>query len=120
MKHTQKIYAKRITEQFYTDIVSISIMQEFRELTLETSSDKITFIEDAPTFTMALSSGEKRKVTFVSDNYFLAIQENLNIVDANVSESIWMSNAQELTDNTIKALRKNLRKHKMAFPDTFG
>ncbi len=109
---TQKIYAKKITEQFYKDVASISIMQEFRELTLETASDEITFIEDAPTFTMALTSGEKRKITFVSDNYFAAIQGNLNINDANVSKSIWMSDAQEITNNTIKALRNNLRKHK--------
>ena len=43
-----------------------STRDEFRKIVLGIDAKEIIYIEDAPTFTLSLASGEQRTVTFVS------------------------------------------------------
>ena len=72
-------------------------------------------IEDAPTFSMSLSSGERRQVTFASQSYFEGIRKQMG-EDAlpHFDARRWARNPETAADNAIKALRARLRAHKGA------
>jgi hypothetical protein len=109
---TKKISSEQITEQYYKDVVAISISNEFRTLNLGIDSQDVIYIEDAPTLTLSLASSEHRTVTFVNENYFMKIKEKINVSEDNVSKIYWIQDSQKIADNAIKALRAHLRKHK--------
>jgi hypothetical protein len=109
---TKSISSEQITEQYYKDVVAISISNEFRTLNLGVDSQDVIYIEDAPTLTLSLASSEHRTVTFVNENYFMKIKEKINISEDNVSKIYWIQDSQKIADNAIKALRAHLRKHK--------
>ena len=70
-------------------------------------------MEDAPTFTLSLSSGEHRKVTFVSRKYFMEIRENLNVEEDDIANISWSGRAEADADLANRALRSQLRLHKL-------
>lgn len=110
---TGKISSEHITEQYYKDVVSLSIERDFRTLFVNTSNAIEKFyIEDAPTFTLSLSSGERHQVTFVNENYFFEIREELGIKPDEVPMVHWIKDSQRVANNSIKALRYHLRQHK--------
>lgn len=112
---TGKSHAVETTEQYYNDIVSIIITDEFRTINKvekEQNENKNLYIEDAPTFTMSLSSGENRTVTFVSEKYFLKIKEEIDVTEENVEKIFLIQDTRQNSGNAIKALRKQLRSHK--------
>ena len=51
------------------------ITNEFRWIEKGESDNKSLYVEDAPTFTLSLASGEQRTVTFVNEKYFLEIKD---------------------------------------------
>lgn len=108
--------SEKVTEQYYKDVVAISTTKEFRTIELgeDDESDLKLNIENAPTFSMSLASGEKRTVTFVNQDYFAGISKKLDIEEDKIKHLGWVSDAAQLADNAIKALRSYLRKHKGA------
>ncbi len=113
---TGKSHGTEITEQYYNDVVSIVINEEFRWIkrNKKDSGEKDIYIEDAPTFTMSLSSGDSRKVTFVSEKYFMKIKDEIGVAEQDVSKIFLVQNSTVNTYNAIRALRSQLRLHKMA------
>ena len=86
---TGKSHGIEITEQYYRDVVSIIITNEFRwieknESGQDESKKRALYVEDAPTFTLSLASGENRTVTFVNEKYFLEIKEKIGISEDNI------------------------------------
>jgi hypothetical protein len=113
---TGKSHGTEITEQYYDDVVAIVINEEFRWIkrNKKDSDEKDIYIEDAPTFTMSLSSGDSRKVTFVSEKYFMKIKDEIGVAEQDVSKIFLVQNSTVNTYNAIRALRSQLRLHKMA------
>jgi hypothetical protein len=109
---TGKSHSVEITEQYYDDVVSIVINEEFRWIKRNESGEKDIYIEDAPTFTMSLASGESRKVTFVSEKYFMKIKDEIGIAEENISKIFLVQTSTIHTYNAIRALRSQLRLHK--------
>ena len=109
-----KVTSEYTTEQYYTDVVAMAIEKESRELTVANKFGKPTsvYIEDSPTFTLSLKSGEKHKVSFVNQDYFIKVRDVLAIGLDDVEKIYWISQAKRIADNVIKALRSYLRKHK--------
>ena len=108
-----KIRAEHITEQYYKDVVSLAIVKEFRKLAPIVETAEPVYIEDAPTFTLSLSSGEKLRVTFVSQDYFLKIKEKTKIDADDINKIGWIKRSENIANNAIKALRFHLRQHKI-------
>jgi hypothetical protein len=109
---TGKYHAEEITEQYYKDVVAISTTHEFREIVLSDDNKEVKYVEDAPTFTLSLASGEHRTVTFVSEKYFMEIREEINVSENDVSRIYWIVDAKENADMAVGALRARLRLHK--------
>ncbi len=109
---TGKFHSEEITEQYYKDVVAISTTHEFREITLSIGDKESKYVEDAPTFTLSLASGEHRTVTFVSEKYFMEIKEKINLNEADVLRIYWILDAQENANMAVGALRARLRLHK--------
>lgn len=111
---TGKSHGTEITEQYYDDVVAIVINEEFRWIKRNKNDDDENniYIEDAPTFTMSLSSGDSRKVTFVSEKYFMKIKDEIDVAEEDVSRIYLVQNSTENTYNAIRALRSQLRLHK--------
>jgi hypothetical protein len=114
---TGKCHAEQITEQYYQDVVAITTTHEFRKIPLNIGGKKIGYIEDAPTFTLSLASGEHRTVTFVSKKYFMEIKEKINIKEDDISKIFWIGNSQMDAEKAGKALRAQLRLHKVILQD---
>jgi len=109
---TGKFHSEEITEQYYKDVVAISTTHEFREIALSIGDKESKYVEDAPTFTLSLASGEHRTVTFVSEKYFMEIKEKINLNEADVLRIYWILDAQENANMAVGALRARLRLHK--------
>jgi hypothetical protein len=112
---TGKSHAIETTEQYYKDVVSIIITNEFRWIERkdkEQCEGRSLYVEDAPTFILSLASGENRTVTFVNEKYFLEIKDRINVLEENVSKIYLIQASQANADNAIKALRHQLRLHK--------
>lgn len=109
-----KVTTEYTTEQYYTDVVALAIEKEFRELTTLNSVGKSIspYIADSPTFTLSLKSGEKHKVSFVNEDYFIKVRDKLDISLDDIEKIFWIADAKRIADNVIKALRSYLRKHK--------
>jgi hypothetical protein len=114
---TGKYHAEEITEQYYQDVVAIAITHEFREIPAGFTLEEVRYVEDAPTFTLSLSSGEYRKVTFVSQKYFMEIRERLNVAEDDIAKIAWIGRAQADADLASRALRSQLRLHKIVLEE---
>lgn len=111
----KKVVAEHTSEQYYEDVVALSIQKESQEISTRDIYGRVIsyFIEDSPTFTLSLKSGETHEVTFVSQNYFINVREKLNISHDNVDRILWINKAKAITENVIKSLRYYLRQHKV-------
>jgi len=112
---TDKSHAIETTEQYYKDVVSIIITNEFRwiEKTEDAQGgDRGLYIEDAPTFILSLASGENRAVTFVNEKYFLEIKDKIDLHEENISRIFLIGASRTYADNAIRAIRQRLRLHK--------
>lgn len=111
----KKVVAEYTSEQYYEDVVALSIQKKTQEISTRDIYGRVIsyFIEDSPTFTLSLKSGETHDVTFVSQNYFINIRERLNISHDNVDRILWINKAKAITENVIKSLRYYLRQHKV-------
>jgi hypothetical protein len=107
---TGRVTGEHTSEQYYDDVVAISTRREFREVEI---GDISVPVEDAPTFSMSLSSGERRQVTFASPSYFEGVRKQLG--EDRLPEfdpDRWARNPEAAADNAIRALRARLRAHK--------
>lgn len=111
---TDKVTSEYTTEQYYTDVVAMAIERETRKLiTLDNIGKPASvYVEDSPSFTLSLKSGEKHQVSFVNQDYFLKVREKLEISLDDVGKIYWINQARTSADNVIKALRSLIRKHK--------
>ncbi|MDP1624329.1 MAG: hypothetical protein Q8L64_01020 [bacterium] len=109
-----KVTTEYTTEQYYTDVVALAIEEESRKITTLNRMGKLIsmYIDDSPAFTLSLKSGEKHKVAFVSQEYFMKVSDKLEISHDDVDKIFWINQAKKVADNVIKALRSYLRKHK--------
>jgi len=109
-----KVISEYTTEQYYTDIVALAIEEEFRVIkTLDyLGRQRSINIEDSPSFTLSLKSGEKHKVAFVNQEYFIKVKDKLKIDPNDIDKIYWINQAKVIANNVIKALRAYLRKHK--------
>ena len=110
---TGRTIGEHTSEQYYRDVVMLNIRHEYREV--ELGEDRI-IIENAPTFGMSLTSGERVDVTFPNQEYFTKISEPRDKKSVAFNPKQWASNPEIAADNAIKALRLHLRKHK-SLPD---
>ena len=109
---TGKTYSEQRIEQYYEDVVSIAITKEFRKIVLSANTIEKIFIEDAPTFTLSLASGEQRTVTFVSEKYFLEIKDKINVDEDGISKIFWIRDSEQIAEDAMVALRYYVRLHK--------
>jgi hypothetical protein len=112
---TDKSHATEITEQYYNDVVSIVITTEFRWIEKKKGNQDQTreiYVENAPTFTLCLASGESRTVTFVNEKYFLEIKDKIDIAKEDISRIYLIGLSRTYANNAIKAIRYQLRLHK--------
>ena len=112
---TGKSHAIETTEQYYKDVVSIIITNEFRWIEKnenDQSEGKGLYVEDAPTFILSLASGENRTVTFVNEKYFLEIKDKIDLPEENISRIFLIGVSRANADNAIRAIRQRLRLHK--------
>jgi hypothetical protein len=110
---TGRVTAEQITEQYYNDVVAIATVKEFR--TIDLGDGESWSIEDAPTFSLSLASGERRTVTFVNQDYFTGIKSKIVELTQDLDESTrinWVSGAEQVADSAVKAIRYYLRLHK--------
>jgi hypothetical protein len=115
---TGKTHAIETTEQYYKDVVSIVITNEFRWIEKnEKRKGRALYVEDAPTFILSLASGENRTVTFVNEKYFLEIKDRIDVLEENISKIFLIHASRKYADNAIKALRHRLRLHKSLADD---
>ncbi len=112
-----KTYSEQITEQYYEDVVAIAIAKEFRKIVLNKDAKEIVLVEDAPTFTLSLASGEQRTVTFVSEKYFMEIRDKIDVAQDDISKIFWIRNAKETADDAMSTLRYYVRLHKWTIED---
>ena len=108
-----KVRAEHITEQYYKDVVALAIVNEFRELTHMIQSSNPIYIEDAPTFTLSLASGERHKVTFVNQDYFLKIRDRIKLEEDEINRISWVTRSSSIAHDAIATLRYYLRQHKV-------
>jgi Flp pilus assembly protein TadB len=110
---TGRPIGERTTEQYYHDVVAIATRREYREV--EIGRHHTVPVEDAPTFSMSLSSGERREVTFASQSYFDGIRKQMGEeVLPQFDPERWARNPELAAENAIRALRARLRAHKGA------
>jgi len=112
---TGKSHAVETTEQYYKDVVSIIITNEFRWIEKnenEQTGSRGLYVEDAPTFILSLASGENRTVTFVNEKYFLQIKDKIDLLEENISRIFLIGASRTYADNAIRAIRHRLRLHK--------
>jgi len=102
-------YSEHTTEQYYKDVVAIETTKEFRKISPENEDDRELVIENAPTFSLSLANGERRTVTFVNQDYFSSISKKLEIEENEIKHLKWATDAPQLANTAIKALRKHLR-----------
>jgi hypothetical protein len=110
---TGKHHAEQITEQYYQDVVAIATTHESREISSGVDDQGTKYIEDAPTFTLSLSSGEHRTVTFVNRKYFMEFKEKLNVNEDDIARISWIRQSRIDAEKAGKALRSQLRLHKI-------
>jgi hypothetical protein len=109
---TGKFHSEQITEQYYEDVVAITTTHEFREIPRSIGDKKNRYVEDAPTFTLSLASGENRTVTFVSQKYFMEIREKINVKEDDIPRIYWIRRSEVDAEMAVRALRAQLRLHK--------
>jgi hypothetical protein len=109
-----KVTSEYTTEQYYTDVVALAIEKESRKFTTldDVGEPTSVYIEDSPTFTLSLRSGEIHQVSFVSQDYFEKVRDKLEINPEDVGKIYWINQARTVADNVIEALRSYIRKHK--------
>jgi len=110
---TGRYYAEQMTEQYFKDVVAIQITNEFRHIYLDSEDRRnIVYVEEAPTFTLSLASGENRTMTFTSEDYLMEIREKIDIEKEDVAKIYGVKKTRKDIENMIRALRAQLRLHK--------
>jgi hypothetical protein len=109
---TGRIYNEHTSEMYYNDVVALTTRQQFRKVDL--SFFKMN-LENAPTFSLTLASGDSIQVTYASSEY-IKNWFRAKMLDPNgefrFDSDRWVRNPEIVADKAVKALRAQLRKHK--------
>ena len=109
---TGRIYNEHTSEMYYNDVVALSTRQQYRKVDLPFF--KMT-LENAPTFSLSLSSSDSIQVTYASSeyirNWFRRLMQAQQ-AEFEFDASHWVRNPETTADKAIKALRAQLRKRK--------
>lgn len=117
---SDRVTSERTTEQYFHDVVAIERAKEFRSIPLRYNDTEQTLtIEDAPTFTLILPSGDRRTVTFANRDYLLGIMrampgsagdeaQRMAYVRAEIAE------AQLNAEAAVAVMQDSLRSHKLS------
>ena len=107
-----RIYNEHTAELYYNDVVALSTRQQFRKVDL--SFFKMV-LENAPTFSLVLSSGDSIQVTYASSEYIKNWYQRLIVSpDSEFRFDLrnWVGNPEVVAEKAVKALRKQLRRRK--------
>ncbi len=91
---------ERTTGQHYIDVVTIRTMKGYREV--ETDNNEKISMENVPSLSLSLVSGDKIDVTFPDDDYFRQINAT------GFGQSIWRFDPRMAADNAIKVVREKV------------
>ena len=107
-----KIYNEHTSEMYYNDVVALTTRQQFRKVDL--SFFKMN-LENAPTFSLSLSSSDSIQVTYASSEY-IKNWFRMKMLDPNGEFGFelknWVRNPEVVAEKAIQALRMQLRRHK--------
>jgi hypothetical protein len=108
-----KVTGERIAEQNYHNIASFGLRYDFREVTLTGSDGSSTavMVEDIPTFSLSLASGEVREVTLACPNYFQRLREQLGAETLPFDPARWANDPQRTVEAALQVLRQQTRLH---------
>lgn len=116
---TGKLIAEKILEQYYQDVIAIEQRREYRAIPLSYhEAEKLLVVENVPTFSLILPSGDRRTVTFANRSYYVGIVNEFEDTPEMWSEEIQQYIDQRVGEAEMKAhavinvLRKYLRDHK--------
>lgn len=107
-----RIYNEHTSEMYYNDVVALTTRQHYRKVDL--SFFKM-ILENAPTFSLSLSSGDSIQVTYASSEYIKNWFRMLTVSpDGEFGFELknWVGNPEVVAEKALKALRKQLRRHK--------
>ncbi|MBI5848526.1 MAG: hypothetical protein HZB31_11380 [Nitrospirae bacterium] len=107
-----RIYNEHTAELYYNDVVALSTRQQFRKVDL--SFFKMV-LENAPTFSLVLSSGDSIQVTYASSEYIRNWHRMLTMSpngEFAFDLKNWVGNPEVVAEKAVKALRKQLRRRK--------
>jgi hypothetical protein len=114
-----RVTAERTTEQYFRDVVAIERSKEFRSIPLHyNNEEQVLQIEDAPTFTLILPSGDRRTITFANRDYLLGIMHSLpSDTKSDVQRSAYIraeiDEAKQNAEAAVFVLQDALRHHKL-------
>lgn len=106
---TGKIYGEHKSEMYYTDVVSLSVREEYRQVNmswLQTPAVK------APTFVMALAGGKAIEISFASAEYASLLKMQMPAGTSRIDPARWVRNPEQAAQRAVEALREELKKHK--------
>jgi hypothetical protein len=109
---TGRIYNEHTSEMYYGDVVALSTRQQYRRVDLPFFK---MVLENAPTFSLSLSSGGSIQVTYASSEYIKNWFRRLMLMQQAEFEfdpNLWVRNPEITAEKAVKALRNQLRKHK--------
>lgn len=91
---------ERTTGQHYIDVVTIRTMKGYREV--ETDNNEKISMENVPSLSLSLVSGDKIDVTFPDEDYFRQINAQ------GFGESAWRFDPRVAADNAIRVVREKV------------
>ncbi|KPV52849.1 hypothetical protein SE17_13025 [Kouleothrix aurantiaca] len=117
-----KTTADRTAELFFQDVVAIEKSLEYREIPRRLDTEEALVIEDAPTISITLPSGDQRTFTFANRAYLDAVAGDILIERAagsGISPTIELDPIQEMrldADGALRFMSQMLRQHKYLRP----
>ena len=105
-----KSYKEHTAEMYYQDIVMLSTKHEYRRVDFPWI--KFTW-ENAPTFSMSLTSGQTIAVTYPSTEYFAGTNLPNNQSGYRFDPARWVRNPEKIAETALKALRAQLKIYKV-------
>jgi hypothetical protein len=109
---TGRIYNEQTSELYYSDVVALTTRQQYRKVDLNFFQ---MVLENAPTFSLSLSSGDSIQVTYASSEYIKNWFRRLMLTpqaEFEFDPDHWLHNPEIAAEKAFKVLRNQLRKHK--------
>lgn len=107
-----RIYNEHTSEMYYNDVVALSTRQQYRRVDLPFFK---MILENVPTFSLSLSSGDSIQVTYASSEYirnWFRLLMQAQQAEFAFDPIHWVRNPEITAEKALKALRAQLRKRK--------